>query len=83
MDLYSHGVKDAIFRTFECLARMPHQVRIPRLYLSSVKNHAKFGLLTFQEAMKGHRKMRLYAISELDHVGRGEAIGYDAIELLP
>ena len=83
LNRHTRGVEDAILGAFKCLARMSHQVWVPRLHTSTVEKEAKLGLLAVQETMKCHRKMRLDTIGELDHVSGGEAIGHDTVQLLP
>ena len=65
------------------LAGMTGEVRVPRLQSSAIERQAQHGRLAIEEPMKGHRKMRLHAIRELDHVGGREAIGHDTVQLLP
>ena len=83
LNRYTSGMEDAIFGAFKRLAGMSHQVRIPWLHPTAVEKDAKAGRMTFEETMKGHRKMRFDTIGKLDHVVGSEAIGHDAVELLP
>lgn len=83
--LHGHtgGVEDPILGAFERLAGMTDEVRIPRLQSSAIERQAQHGQLAIDEAMEGHRKMRLHAIRELDHVGGREAIRHDTVQFLP
>src|SRR6056297_1809240 len=66
--LHSHSgsVEDPILQAFKRFTGMTDEIRVPWLQSSAIERQAQQGHLAFKEPMKGHRKMRLQAIRELD-----------------